>query len=66
MFGVTYTTPEATAYRAAMIAHYVKCDECGGTVCGDYAAGKDSCRYAHEDCFGGVKLEDGVYCHYCR
>jgi hypothetical protein len=66
MFGATYTTPEAMAYRAAMMAHYVKCDECGGNVCGDYIAGRHSCHYAHEDCFGGGKFDDGVFCHYCR
>ncbi len=66
MFAANYNTLQNQTYRAGLQAHYVKCDECGGTVCGDYASGKDLCRYAHDDCFGGDKADDGVFCHYCR
>jgi len=66
MFGPNYRTPEASMYRRRMIAHYVPCTECATDVCGDYAAGKDTCRYLHDDCNGGGKFDDGVFCHYCR
>ena len=66
MFGANYNTPVAKAYRWGMMAHYVKCDECGETVCGDYATGKNLCRYAHDDCFSGDKYDDGVFCGVCR
>jgi hypothetical protein len=66
MFGTNYRTPKAAAYRRSMIVHYVPCDICLGDVCGDYAVGKDFCRFNHDDCAGGGLYDDGVFCHYCR
>jgi hypothetical protein len=71
-----YFSPEASAYRAGMGRHYVKCAGCENDVCGTYAQhGEDEvynvenpvrCRYLGDNCFPGAKYDDGVYCHYCR
>ncbi len=66
MFGPDYQNPANVARRAAMNNHYVPCVECGRDVCGQYATGRDTCSYLHDDCAGGETHTDGVFCAYCR
>ena len=81
MFSATYTTPEASAYRAGMNRHYVKCKECGNDVCGTYANHPEDevyclhnpiqCSYRHDDCEPGAGYDDGdgvlhPFCSNCR
>jgi len=61
---------KAMAFREAQQRHYVKCAACGETVCGDYAAGKESCRFMHEDCWSGETILAGtdserILCGFC-
>ena len=66
MFGPNYRTLPAVMYRRGMVAHYVPCVECATDVCDDYAAGKEHCRFNHDDCAGGALYDGEVFCHYCR
>ena len=66
MFGPNYRTLPVLMFRRNLIAHYVPCVECARDVCDDYAAGREYCRYNHDDCAGGDLYDGEVFCHYCR
>ncbi len=66
MFGPNYRTLPVLMFRRNLIAHYVPCVECARDVCDDYAAGREYCRYNHDDCAGGDLYDGEVFCYYCR
>lgn len=66
MIHANYYEPASQVYRQNLNTHFIKCDECGNTVCNEYVKGKDLCRYLGDNCFGGDKYDDGIFCHYCR